>query len=196
MKIEQEIDAVLKLLSETQPPATMVSRVHQSLETATAEAHRARSSRLFWIPATCTALAAVLLAVFFQVHSAREKLASTTRTAKMVTPAALPDRVMTPPAPVASEAFRERELPPPRARLIFRQQRGEYRHATNLLSYPLTRQEKLLVRFVQTAKPADLRDLNLENQVKMEAVQDAEFVAYLKLSSSPSYNEATENTQE
>ena len=32
-KFDKEIDAALKMLSETVPPAAMLSRVHQSLET-------------------------------------------------------------------------------------------------------------------------------------------------------------------
>jgi hypothetical protein len=67
------------------------------------------------------------------------------------------------------------------------------------LSYPLTRQEKLLVQFVRNAKPADLRALNPEYQAKVEAQQDAEFAAYLKSgrnSDAESATHTTESTQE
>ena len=57
------------------------------------------------------------------------------------------------------------------------------------MSYPLTRQEKLLVRFVQTAKPEDLQALNPEYQAKVEAEQEAEFAAYLKSGSSSNTKE-------
>jgi hypothetical protein len=196
-KIEREIDAALKMLGGTTPPAGMTSRIHRSLEAAAAG--RDRRGWLFWVPATCAALAAVLLAVFFQVHSAREKLASTTQTAKMVPLTALPDRVMAPPTLVASETFRGPKLPVMRVHSISHQQRGTYRHAVNLLSYPLTQQEKLLVRFAETAGPSDLQALNPEYQAKVEAQQEAEFAAYLRWGSSFSDNgttEATENTQE
>jgi hypothetical protein len=74
-----------------------------------------------------------------------------------------------------------------------RREHPQYRHVANLLSYPLTRQEKLLVRFVQTAKPEDLQALNPEYQAKVEAQQEAEFAAYLK-SGSSSDTPATEET--
>ena len=64
------------------------------------------------------------------------------------------------------------------------------------MSYPLTRQEKLLVQFAQHAKPEDLRDLNPEYQAKVEAQQEAEFAAYLKSGSSSGNNGTTQNTQE
>jgi len=78
-------------------------------------------------------------------------------------------------------------------------QSRENQHATNLLSYPLTRQEKLLLQFAHHAKPADLQALNPEYQAKVEAQQDAEFAAYLKSGSSfdtESATQSNDSTQE
>lgn len=194
-KIERDIDAALKMLNEVQSPAAMTSRIHQRLDSSAVTFQQARSGRMFWIPATCTAMAAVLLVVFFHVHSMRRKQTSTIQTAKMVVaPAAVPEVAMPPRALVSSENFSEQKLSTVHS--ISHRKRGEHPPAANLLSYPLTRQEKLLIRFVQTASPADLQALNPEYQAKVEARQDAEFAAYLKAGSSSSYNESTENTQE
>lgn len=67
----------------------------------------------------------------------------------------------------------------------------EHLHATNLLSYPLTRQEKLLLQFARNAKPADLQALNPEHPAKLEAQQEAEFAAYIKSGSSSDTESAT-----
>ncbi len=195
-KIEREIDAALKMLGGTKVPAAMTSRIYRSLETA----GRDRRGWLFWVPATCAAMAAVTLAIFIQTHSVRGKQTSQVETAKVVVaPNALPDRAMTQSTIVAAESFRGRKLPAVRANPISHQRRGAHRHAVNLLSYPLTRQEKLLVKFAETAGPNDLQTLNPEYQAKIEAQQEAEFAAYLKSGNSPSDNgttETTENTQE
>lgn len=198
MKINEEIDAALKLLREVQPPMEMMSRVHRRLENATAG--RTRRGLLFWVPAACAAMAMIVVVIFIQTHSRQGKQISAVEIAKaVVAPTALPDRAMMQSTMVAAESFRKQELVSEHAHPTSRRQHGEYRHAANLLSYPLTRQEKLLVRFAETAGPDDLQALNPEYQVKIEAQQEAEFAAYLKSGSSSSDNgtiEATENTQE
>jgi hypothetical protein len=60
------------------------------------------------------------------------------------------------------------------------------------MHYPLTRQEKLLVQFVQDANADDLQDLNPEYQAKVEAQQEAVFAEYLNSGSSPNSQETTE----
>jgi hypothetical protein len=80
-------------------------------------------------------------------------------------------------------------MQPPAVRRV-RQDHREYRHAANLLSYPLTRQEKLLLQFARNAKPADLQAPNPEYQAKVEAQQEAEFAAYLKSTDSSGTQEA------
>ncbi len=194
-RIEHEIDAALKMLGETQPPAEIVSRVHRSLETAVVS-QRARSGRVLLIPAAGIAMAAlVILAILTQSHRKQRNQTSAIETARAVaaTPLARAT-IVPPPATAATNGSRAGK----RSVLLSAERRSrrshEYRHATNLLSYPLTRQEKLLLRFVQTAKPADLQALNPEYQAKVEAQQDAEFAAYLKSGSSPDTEGATQTT--
>ncbi len=195
IKIEKEIDAALKLLSETRPPAAMASRVHRNLETAMAESGQARLGRLFWVPATCAAVAAVLLLVFFQAHWTRGKQEPAVETAKMAADSVSP-KLASSRRELAPERSHEQRMSVPNVhRDAHRGERGHYRHAANLFSYPLTRQEKLLVQFAQNAKPEDLRDLNPEYQAKIEAQQEAEFVAYLKSTDSSS-RQRTEDTNQ
>jgi hypothetical protein len=192
-KFDQEIDAALKMLNETAPPTAMVSRIHQSLETAATTSLQTRPGGRFWVPATCAAMAAVLFVVFSQARWARQNRTSAVAptTLASVTPAPL-DHAATRPALVPAGNTRMRECFSQRADVRrSRREHPQYRHVANLLSYPLTRQEKLLVRFVQTAKPEDLRDLNPEYQAKVEAQQEAEFAAYLKSGSSPSTKETS-----
>jgi hypothetical protein len=187
------------MLSKTEPPAAILSRVHQNLETAATTSLQTRPVGRFWIPATCVGLAAVLFVTLLQAHWTRQNRTSVTAPSTMaaVTPA---PRAAARPALVPAGNYRTRERFSQRADVRrSRRQHPQYRHAANLFSYPLTQQEKLLVRFVQTAKPEDLQALNPEYQAKVEAQQDAEFAAYLKSGSSSSDNgttEATENTQE
>lgn len=193
-KLDEEINAALKLLSEAQPPAALVSRVHRSLETAATGAHQARSGGSFWIPATGCAIAAILFAVFTHAHGTREKQTSSVETAQMsaIMPAVEGIAASRPKLAPAGSSEKQRPLLRPAVVLRSRRERPHYRHVANLLSYPLTRQEKLLVRFAQTAAPKDLQALNPEYQAKVEAQQDAEFAAYLKSGSSFSPKE-TEN---
>jgi hypothetical protein len=189
-KFDEEIDAALKMLSETAPPAAMLSRVHQSLETAATTSLQTRPGARFWIPATCAAMtAAVLFVVFSRGYWTRQ--AAPVETVKAVTVnSASPRAGASQPALVSAGNYRMRERFSERADVRrSRREHPQYRHAVNLLSYPLTRQEKLLVRFVQTAKPADLQALNPEYQAKVEAQQEAEFAAYLKSGSSSNTKE-------
>jgi hypothetical protein len=181
-KFDEEIDAALKLLSEAQPPAAMASRVHRSLETAAAGTHRATSGGLVWIPATGCAIAVILLVVFSQLHGTRAKQTSSVEMAKMAAnmPATRGIAAGRPTLAPAGSSERREPSSQPAGVERSRQERPHYRHVANLLSYPLTRQEKLLVRFAETAKPADLQALNPEYQAKVETQQEAEFAAYLR----------------
>jgi len=193
---EDEIDAALRMLSEMQPPSEMVSRVHRSLETA-AMSQRASSGRRLLVPAAGIAMAAfALVAAFTQMYRVPETRRSA-ETAKLVATAPLEQMTaVSPAAPVAPENFEagKRSVREPAVRRVQRERR-EHRHATNLLSYPLTRQEKLLLQFARTAKPADLQALNPEYQAKVEAQQDAEFAAYLKSGRSTNAESATQTTE-
>jgi hypothetical protein len=128
-----------------------------------------------------TIVAVFLAAIFTQTHRTQKNPASAVETVRVVANTPLAQVTgMSPSAAVETERSDEGKR---LVRYYTRRQGGrkrEARHATNLLSYPLTRQEKLLVRFVQTAKPADLQALNPEYPAKVEAQQDAEFAAYLK----------------
>jgi hypothetical protein len=196
--LDEEIDAALQLLREVQSPAAMMSRLQPSLENAAVKSQRARSSGLFWIPVTGAVAAGVLFLAFSHGGWTTEKRShavETAETARMstTTPGA-GETVAARPALVLAETYRKRNLAaqPAVVRRI-RREHPRYRHVANLLSYPLTRQEKLLVRFVETAKPADLQALNPEYQAKVEAQHEAEFAAYLK-SGSSSDSPATEET--
>ena len=193
MRVEDDIDAAMKMLGETQPPAAFVSRVHQRLEAAVIS-QRAGSSGLFWILVTGAVAAGVLFFAFSHGGWTTEKRShavETAETARMstTTPRA-GETAAVRPALVLAAASRKRNLAaqPAVVRRI-RWEHPRYRHVANLLSYPLTRQEKLLVRFAETAKPADLQALNPEHQAKVEAQQEAEFAAYLKSGSGSSTKE-------
>ena len=181
MRVEDEIDAALKMLGETQPPAAIVSRVHQRLETA-AMSQRARPGRMLLIPAAGAAMAALaMLAILTQSHRTQGNQTSAVETARWVATTPLAQATIVPPSAsvatnISHEEKRSVQLSTERRSHLNR----EHRHATNLLSYPLTRQEKLLLQFARNAKPADLQALNPEYQAKAEAQQDAEFAAYLK----------------
>jgi hypothetical protein len=141
--------------------------------------------------------AIVLVVLFSHMHRTQEHRASAVETAKLDAATPTGKAIIMPPcAAAAGKRFEEgkRSVQLPAVRRV-RGNHREYRHAANLLSYPLTRQEKLLVRFVQTAKPADLQALNPEYQAKVEAQQDAEFVAYLKSGSSSDTESATVTTE-
>jgi hypothetical protein len=198
IRVEDDIDAALKMLGETQAPAALVSRVHRSLDVA-AMSRSTRSSRRFLIPAAGVAMAAVaLVAIHTSIHRTPDDQSSAVETARLVA-ATPPERAtaVPPAAPVATKSFEEekRSVQPPAVRRLRREHR-EYRHATNLLSYPLTQQEKLLLQFAHNAKPADLQALNPEYQAKLEAQQEAEFAAYLKSVSSSDRESATQTTEQ
>lgn len=192
MRVEGEIDAALKMLGETQPPAAMVSRIHQNLETV-AMSQRARSSRWFLIPAAGIAMAALaLVAILAQLHRTRGIPKSTVAIARMTATAPTP-RATTAirSTPVSTGNSRERK-PSLQSVVVRRTRRRQpkYRHVANLFSYPLTRQEELLVQFAKISKPEDLQALNPEYQAKIEAQQEAEFDAYLKSGDSSSTQNA------
>ena len=196
MRVEDEIDAALKLLGKTQPPAAIVSRVHGRLETA-AMSQRVRSGRLLLIPAAGVAMAAlVILAILTQSHRTQRDQTSAIETGRLVAANPLAQTAIVPPSATAATknpqvGKRSVQLPVERRIHLNR----ENRHATNLFSYPLTRQEKLLVQFARTAKPADLQALNPEYQAKIKAQQEAEFAAYLKSASSSDTESATQTTE-
>ena len=196
IRVEDEIDVALKMLGETQPPAALVSRVHRSLEVA-AVSHRARSSRWFLIPAAGMAMAVLaMVAIFTQMHRTQKDHAVAVEAARVATTAPVAQATIVPPsASVASKASKEGNRSVQLSMERRSRQGRENRHAANLLSYPLTRQEKLLLQFVHNAKPADLQALNPEYQAKVEAQQDAEFAAYLKWGSSSNTESATQTTE-
>ncbi len=188
--VQDDIDVALKMLGETQAPAAIVSRVHRSLETA-AISQLASSGKNLWIPAAGMATAAFALVVMFTHMHQRPEAQTSSETAKLVATVPLKPATAVPPvARVATTTFEagDRSVQQPAVRRVRRDHR-EYRHAANLLSYPLTRQEKLLLQFARNAKPADLQALNPEYQAKVEAQQEAEFAAYLKSGSSSSMKE-------
>lgn len=177
MRVDQEIDAALRMLSEAQAPKDLTACVHHSLRTAAADQHERKAFRL-WVPITCAA-AALLFAAILPTYSTlgkRENIArmKTTTVDSAASKPHPPARVRASSARVqnVSTAIAHRKSPTGK--------RAAYRHAANLMSYPLTQQEKLLVVFARTAKPEELRDLNPEYQAKVEAQQEAEFAAYLK----------------
>ncbi|MHB1745363.1 MAG: hypothetical protein ACYCRE_11450, partial [Acidobacteriaceae bacterium] len=108
MRVEGEIDAALKMLDETQPPAEIVSRVHQRLETA-AVPQRARSGRMLLIPAAGVAMAALaLVAIFTQMHRTRGITTLTVATVRVAASDSLPQATIMPPsATVATEGLQE-----------------------------------------------------------------------------------------
>jgi hypothetical protein len=196
MRVEDEIDAALRMLGETQPTAEIVSRVHRRLASA-AMSQRARSGRVLLIPAAGMAMAAlVILAIFTQTHRPQEDHAVAIETARMAITAPLAQATIVPPSGlVATKASKEGKRSVQFSTERRSRQGREYRHTTNLLSYPLTRQEKLLLQFARYAKSADLQALNPEYQAKVEAQQDAEFAAYLKSGSSSDTESATQTNQ-
>jgi len=193
---EDEIDAALRMLSEMQPPSEIVSRVHRSLETAVMS-QGATSGRRLLIPVAGMATAAfALVAAFTQMYRVPETRRSA-ETAKLVATVPLEQATAVPPAaPVPPKTFEKgkRSMQPLAVRTVRREGR-EHRNSTNLLSYPLTRQEKLLLQFAHHAKPADLQALNPEYQAKVEAQQEAEFAAYLKSGTRSDTESATQTTE-
>ncbi|MES2220371.1 MAG: hypothetical protein V4587_05320 [Acidobacteriota bacterium] len=181
MKIDAEIDAALEMLAEAQPPAQLVPRVHHSLKVA-ATAQTTRSRRRFSISAVGAAMATVaLVAIITRMHSMPKNQEPVEQTTRLVANTPMAQATM-PRSSVPAEIARTDEG----KRLVryYSKTRSrasrENRHAVNLLSYPLTRQEKLLLQFAHNAKPADLQALDPEYQAKVEAQQEAEFAAYLK----------------
>ena len=84
MGVKDQIDAALKMLGDVQPPEAIVTRVHQRLET-TAMSQPTRSARRFLIPAAGVAMvAAVILAIFTEMHRVAENQASAVETARLV----------------------------------------------------------------------------------------------------------------
>lgn len=194
-KIDKEIDAALKVLSGAQPPAAMVSRIQQSLEAAAAGLQHAGSGRMFWIPAASMAIAALVsIGIFSQGRWAGRKQRPLGETAKMIVPAPASEPTAAAQPLVAQAQTSQRK---PAALAAVQRRRREHpqdRHVANLMSYPLTREEKLLVRFAQTASPAELQMLNPDYQAKVEAQQEAEFEATMK-STEDSGNYFTSNAE-
>lgn len=188
---EHEIDAALKMLGDVQPPADLAYRIHLSLETAAVSSQK--DFRWFlWLPTAGAVMAALLLAVFLQARSARPKQASTVQTAELRGMNSVAAGIQLPPESVSKQNI---AMLANRRHAVGRK-RPVYRHAANLMSYPLTRQEKLLLQFAQNAKPEDLKDLNPEYQAKVKAQQKAEFEAYVKSGSSSGSSGTTQNIQE
>lgn len=180
-KIDMEIDTALKMLGEVRPPVEMELRIRQRLMNAADLVRgRNRQVRLFWIPTTCAVAAAVLLMLFLPSHGLLEQQAPATENAKIGIAQPAPALSASTQSEIVTRKNNEARVVSKAVRISHRQQHPEYRHAKNLLNYPLTEQEKLLVQFAQTAKPEDLRYLNPEYQAKVDARQKAKFAAYLK----------------
>jgi hypothetical protein len=131
------------------------------------------------------------------MHRAEENEASAIETARLVANTPLAQATMVPPSATA-ETENAREQTPIRRPAVawqIRRERPRYRHVANLLSYPLTGQEKLLVRFAEMAKPGDLKTLNPEYQAKVEAQQEAKFAAYLESGSGSDAESAPQTKQ-
>lgn len=192
MRIDQEIDSALRMLSEAQAPKDLTACVHRSLRTAAANQHERKAFRL-WVPITCAA-AAILFAAMLPMYftpGKRENIART-KTPTVDSAASKPH----PPARVLANSARPQSVSTAIAqRNSPTRKRAAYRHVAYLMSYPLTRQEKLLVVFARTAKPEELRDLNPEYQAKVEAQQEAEFAAYLKSGNNSNTQETSETAQ-
>lgn len=184
---EHEIDAALEMLGDAQPPAGLASRLHRSLETAALSSQKDFRWSL-WLPAAGAVMAALLLAVFLQPRFAPHRQTSAMQIAELPDINSTSGKFQRPSAiPVArsdNQGVAIHRNPAARKRPVSR-------HAANLMSYPLTRQEKLLLEFAQHAKPEDLKDLNPEYQAKVEAQQEAEFEAYLKPVSISTVNSGT-----
>jgi len=187
---EHEIDAALRMLSDVQPPAGLAPRIHRSLETAVSSQKDFRWS--LWLPAAGAVMAALLLAAFLQARSAQPRQTSAVRIAELPDMNSVAAKIHLPAESVSKHNV---AMLANRRHAVVRK-RPVYRHAANLMSYPLTRQEKLLVQFALHARPEDLQDLNPEYQAKVEAQQKAEFAAYVKSGSSSGNSETTQNTQE
>lgn len=191
MRIEEDINVALKMLGEAQPPDALVSRVHESLEAA-AVSRRYRSSRRgLLIPVAGVAAATlVLVAIFIPMPRTQRYETSAAQTRRVVanTPQAQVPMASPSVTVEAERASEGKRLVQYYTQTQSRRGRGT-RRVNSLLSYPLTRQEKLLLQFVHNAKPADLQALNPEYQAKVEARQKAEFAAYLKSTDSPNSQE-------
>jgi hypothetical protein len=178
---DQEIDAALKLLAEVPVPAAMTSRIHRSLDEAAAADGPGRFRWPVWVPATCAAVGVILVAVILQSPVRRGMQRAAGETVRTTVADAAPGRLdVSHAAQHSAESSRKRG---PATRMVpatvHARKFPRYQHAANLLDYPLTRQEKLLVQFARTATPAELQMLNPEYQAKIEAQQEAAFAAYV-----------------
>lgn len=187
--LDEQIDLILQLAATPQPPAGLASRVQQRIANA-APACPPRRTWLTAVPVGCAALA-VGLSILVLLHHSSQQPTTLSHQPAHISYAELPEPQRVGPHP-ASDSHRNDTLLTQHLRRPAPY--GPRGHAANLLSYPLTRQEQLLVRLVQTAKPADLQILNPEYQAKVEAQQEAEFAAYLK--SSDSSADDTTNTMQ
>ncbi|MGC1781649.1 MAG: hypothetical protein WA708_03930 [Acidobacteriaceae bacterium] len=178
---DRKIDAALRSLAEVPVPAAMTSRIHRSLEVAAAADGSGRFRWQVWAPAACAAVGILLVAVVLQGHVRRGMQRPAGETVRIAAADGAPARLdVSHAAQLSAESSLKRG---PAVRMVpatvHARKFPRYRHAENLLNYPLTRQEKLLVRFARTATPAELQMLNPEYQAKIEAQQEAAFAAYV-----------------
>jgi len=196
IRMDDNIETALKVLGGVASPDAMVSRIHRRLESEVT-LHRVQSSRRFLIPVVGVAIAAMtLIAIFTQGHREFQRAAISVETAKVIT--TLPPAEATASPSSGSSAIANSKTEDRPVQFSAERRRGQRhanRYAHGLLSYPLTRQEKLLLQFAHNAKPADLQALNPEYRAKMEAQQDAEFAAYLKSGHSSNAESATQTTE-
>lgn len=190
-EMEEKVDLALRVAANPTIPVGMENRVQRRVAVA-AHGDLPRRTWLLAVPASCAALAIVLLAVGLHWRSPRKQAVRPLETARVSSAIATePQQELrhSQSAPFQISAQPARNF----KRAADHERR---RHAANLFSYPLTRQERLLVEFARNAKPADLQILNPEYQAKVEATENAEFAAYLKSGdSSADETQATTPTQ-
>lgn len=182
---DERIDAALRIASDCRIPAGLEDRVQQRLRSA-AEAEPSNALRWARIPAAVGITAVVLAAILLSLHSRPAKHLDV---AHLLAPAAVETA-----SNHLTTLLPTTHLQKPETRLVLMTARhhdrtGVRRHAANLLNYPLTKQERLLIQFARTATPAELQLLNPQYQAKLEAQQEAAFAAYIRSGENPAAQE-------
>jgi hypothetical protein len=185
---DEQMDAALRIVSDCGVPAGLVDRVRERVH-ATAESEAPGTLRWVRVPAVVGVAAAILVAVLLSLHSRpveRVDVANLSSAAAVQTLSSHATAVVQPAHLQETESGRVLKAERHHGKTVAR------RHSANLLNYPLTKQERLLVQFAQTASPEELQILNPQYQAKVEAQQEAEFVAYIHSAD----NSGAQGTQE
>lgn len=190
---DREIDAALAMMNDVQSPVDLNVRVHRHLAAYSAP-QTSREVRFLGIPLAGAAMAVILLTVFITMREARYQRGSfapiQTAVSSPITRATLPrpaqsnqelPTIQIVPTHIAPHKYRQRTH---RARL----------RNSPFMSYPLTRQERLLIQFAHTASLKDLQMLNPAYQAKLEAQQEAAFTAYIESDNRDNENATTAAT--